>query len=1287
MSASVPLAFNIVGNISQLKAALDQSQAAIATTTSAMSRMANALDGSKLIADANAMVVAVNKLGGASTLTESEQARVNTTVQTAIEKYAALGQQAPAALVALGNATSQNGSILANLGPQLEELFTHPIEGAQSLVALVGTELTSALTGLGPAGIVAAAGLVVAVGATVGLATGILALTDHAADSGEQVLAFSQKTGIAVQNVGQLQFAVTAASGSLDDLSNLLQKLTLKEASDTSGKFAAALKDIGINADAFNKMDNESKILALAQGFQKGAASGDLMKDAIALMGRSGAENIPILLKLNNQLLAAGAQLGVQWSQDDVKAAEQFRLGINTVEAALGSVAAKVGVALLPAMSSMITSFATSTQFINVVSTAALELTHGLGYVVIAVGEMTGGFLGFIAFLATVDQKIDNFSAAFLQAVIDVLGGLSKLPGASNQFAGAIAVLTANMDQNKAESQGLASEHDKLAVAADQVRSVSERLGGSLAKVTGKTADETQANLSLNQSHQAVSASTAAHQKAVQALLDTLTTGGKQLSVTVDAFKQLSDSQKSDADVAAALIPVVDKLVASHRQVPPALMDWYTHAIQTRDALVQQQAAILATMPGIEAHVASMKAAGDSEQEMATQLGVTVAALKLYETQQTAIIDVDKKVKLGIDDILTSLAKMGDQPTKMFTQITEGYKQVDAAQASLNDLILQDTDTTTEYQIQKVNDWARQQLAAYKGDGENYAAYAATIRAEAAQKTNDLIVDAQKLRTQSLAALQETADREWNTYFAMRAAPDQYSQAAINAQERIAQAADRVTEQVSMDWGTAFSGIAIAALKAFASGGSASQAIAGGLSGLGAQWSDQLLGWNGLAGNLYASAPKVASALGDLAGPLGGAAVTLGLDLGKKLWDALFGDAGRQAVEQFAATFQGNFAGLHDQLSLLGAQGEQLWVQLTQGTGNNNAAQAAANIKAVQDALAAYYQTQNTSIASLVSQIQGFGGSIDPSLDAYIQRLRQANILTSANVTALQALEGTGKPTLQDLTTLQQKYNLTAAQMGPSFQTEQIDANFQTIIDDLDTLTRGGADVVAAMFTVGADGAKSLSGLGTAVRDDIQAAIDAGVAIPANLKGAAQALIANNDLLSATGQTITDVNSLTFGDTMQTDLEKLTATLQQLIDTLNKGLPAAVNTAAGSWNAAVGSMRGLPGGDLSGTSFTATPAATGGIVTRGKVIPFPMRYYDVGGFVPRGTDTVPAMLTPGEVVLNAAQQRQLGAGGSIVVEVTLTNQTMLDGNIIDSRMRKLAATGRMRTRTQPGRSY
>ncbi len=74
------------------------------------------------------------------------------------------------------------------------------------------------------------------------------------------------------------------------------------------------------------------------------------------------------------------------------------------------------------------------------------------------------------------------------------------------------------------------------------------------------------------------------------------------------------------------------------------------------------------------------------------------------------------------------------------------------------------------------------------------------------------------------------------------------------------------------------------------------------------------------------------------------------------------------------------------------------------------------------------------------------------------------------------------------------------------------------------------------------------------------------------------------------------------------------------------GVEAAAAAAAQA--AAAASMAGGGGFDYSGEEMTL--AALGGLI----------RHFDVGGFAPRGTDTVPAMLTPGEFVMNrVATQR------------------------------------------------
>jgi uncharacterized protein YukE len=106
MAQPVSLAFKIAANLSDFRAAMGDLQNQLATTKSAMSRMANSFDGSSLIANGNAMVKVVTDLGGASMLTESEAAKVNATLNETLAKYQALGREAPPGMQALANATA-----------------------------------------------------------------------------------------------------------------------------------------------------------------------------------------------------------------------------------------------------------------------------------------------------------------------------------------------------------------------------------------------------------------------------------------------------------------------------------------------------------------------------------------------------------------------------------------------------------------------------------------------------------------------------------------------------------------------------------------------------------------------------------------------------------------------------------------------------------------------------------------------------------------------------------------------------------------------------------------------------------------------------------------------------------------------------------------------------------------------------------------------------------------------------------------------------------------------------
>jgi hypothetical protein len=321
--------------------------------------------------------------------------------------------------------------------------------------------------------------------------------------------------------------------------------------------------------------------------------------------------------------------------------------------------------------------------------------------------------------------------------------------------------------------------------------------------------------------------------------------------------------------------------------------------------------------------------------------------------------------------------------------------------------------------------------------------------------------------------------------------------------------------KASTNWGTVFKGalgeLTVALASAFSGGGG----ILSGLKAYGTTVATDFIG------GLMSAIPGIGPALAQLAGPI--------VDGFKKLFGSLFGTAGRDAVKDFAATFQGGFdgpGGLHESLAALGAEGERLWIKLTQGVGRNNPAQAKQVIDEITAALAAQKdkqkEVQDTAVAASEAQIAAQKSAKDAvtSLDAQIKSLSDS-----------------------------------IAGEAPE--------EFMGIVEQ-QTRAR-----IAALSTEREAAQQSLEQLSVSMTDSIH--------------DVAQAI---------------------------------------------KDLPDAIKLRF-DW-----SMPERPDG-----------AATGGFVGGSRVLPFAS-----GGMVPSGTDTVPAMLTPGEIVINAAQQKNVAdsvSGGGV----------------------------------------
>ncbi len=341
-------------------------------------------------------------------------------------------------------------------------------------------------------------------------------------------------------------------------------------------------------------------------------------------------------------------------------------------------------------------------------------------------------------------------------------------------------------------------------------------------------------------------------------------------------------------------------------------------------------------------------------------------------------------------------------------------------------------------------------------------------------------------------------------------------------------------------------------------------------SGLGKLLSTALPGVLGSAFN--AVLPGVGAMLGPLLGKIGG--------YFKNLFGG--GSAGRDTVKSFAASM-GGFDALHKQLNDLGSLGEKLWINLTQGVGRNNPAEAKRAIGAISDALAALPQYK-----SLMDQIAEAGRTDWQKLDEAAKR-----------------------------------YGIDIATLGGTFQAQRLHDGWQQIIDDMDLFSRGGADM-----------GQILAGMGPKISELVQQSIAFGTVIPENMRPWIQQLMDSHQLLDASGKEITDISTMTFGETMQTTLANLNQTLKDLIATLG-GVPGAAQTAVGGWNSAWSGAAKPPyvsdGGSPqdSAPQQEAPPYHSGGL----------LRIAHRGGL---GPDEFPIIAQSGEYMMRRSAVQQYG---------------------------------------------
>lgn len=329
--------------------------------------------------------------------------------------------------------------------------------------------------------------------------------------------------------------------------------------------------------------------------------------------------------------------------------------------------------------------------------------------------------------------------------------------------------------------------------------------------------------------------------------------------------------------------------------------------------------------------------------------------------------------------------------------------------------------------------------------------------------------------------------------------------------------------------------------------------------------------------------------------------------------------------------------------------------------------QAVANINSLLEIAKLRFEAVQEAAGTVTEKLSGIT-IITPDLQTKLDNLFDQK--TSAGyLTALKEINGELDKQAAKYDTIRgtlEKYGLEVTEaQDPVFRQQNTNASALTLRKDFDVLKGSGVDLNHAMEKMGPNLNKfvkeaKIAGVEVpeAMREVLQVAIDAGELFDRSTQKIGEngeALEANGEKWDDNNHKITDISQLglTFGTTMETTMAKvetsigrLALVLEGLAKFLGITLPKAAEDGAEKISDAFDDLDPVITPRVDWPKETWGYGGDGpvldGAATGARVTPFGLQHLKGGGFA-RGTDTVPAMLTPGELVINAAQQANLAA--------------------------------------------
>lgn len=228
----------------------------------------------------------------------------------------------------------------------------------------------------------------------------------------------------------------------------------------------------------------------------------------------------------------------------------------------------------------------------------------------------------------------------------------------------------------------------------------------------------------------------------------------------------------------------------------------------------------------------------------------------------------------------------------------------------------------------------------------------------------------------------------------------------------------------------------------------------------------------------------------------------------------------------------------------------------------------------------------NTYIAHAIAT----GTQIPPAMQPVIDKLIDMGKLTDDNARALLGLAAVSLPNWHAMADAATRYGISIDALGPKFQQSKLNEGVQQLADDFKELIDNGADL-----------GEVLKGMAPKAQSFLDDALKWGLEIPASMKPILEQMAAAGLLTDENGEKLTDLSKIKFGEDLAASGDKAKEKLEELGKGFSKDLPAAAADGVQHIQEALDSLH-MPTLtlDLSVTGQPVYPMASGfmGRVTR-----------------------------------------------------------------------------------------